>query len=89
MVLAQHSALFRAKEADKQEGLLLKWSFEHAHTCCDAEFLVQGFLGVMFAGQILFYFLFKLGKLIRRLLQYVRKRAEYAVSQRDLNVKAE
>ena len=34
--------------------------------------LVQGFLGVMVAGQVLFYFLFKLGKLLRRILQHAK-----------------
>ncbi len=33
---------------------------------------VQGFLGVMVAGQVLFYFLFKLGKLLRRILQHAK-----------------
>ena len=34
--------------------------------------MLQGFLGVMVAGQVLFYFLFKLGKLLRRLLQQAK-----------------
>ena len=34
--------------------------------------LVQGFLGVMVAGQVLFYFLFKLGKALRRILQHAK-----------------
>ena len=33
---------------------------------------LQGFLGVMVAGQILFYFLFKLGKLLRKAIQQAK-----------------
>lgn len=35
-------------------------------------FVDQGFLGVMVAGQVLFYILFKLGKLLRRFLQHAK-----------------
>ena len=33
---------------------------------------MQGFLGVMVAGQVLFYFLFKLGKLLRKAIQQAK-----------------
>lgn len=34
--------------------------------------VLQGFLGVMVAGQVLFYFLFKLGKLLRKAIQQAK-----------------
>lgn len=34
---------------------------------------LQGFLGVMVAGQILFFFLFKLGKLLRKAIQQAKR----------------
>lgn len=46
-------------------------------SCCfkiylDGHSALQGFLGVMVAGQVLFYFLFKLGKLLRRAIQQAK-----------------